>query len=128
MLVGIGDIIFTFVFWSFIETTSFDSGAFRDLSQSGLNDLVRSIEFYKIQHGDYPDSLQQLLPGLNRSQITDFMQIGHTKGNADLYNYKKLGTKYVLYSSGEDHIPNTRDDLYPNIPIDSGKIGLTKPK
>ncbi|HSY75259.1 MAG TPA: hypothetical protein VK890_00285, partial [Bacteroidia bacterium] len=30
------------------------------LAQSNVNALVKSIEFYKIQHGDYPDSLKQL--------------------------------------------------------------------
>ena len=48
------------------------------------------------------------------------------KGNP-YYNYEKVGDKYILYSSGQDGIPETKDDLYPQITInDSSNIGLIK--
>jgi len=43
------------------------------------------------------------------------------------YNYKKIGDKYLLFSSGQDGIPNTKDDLFPQVTItDSSKIGLMR--
>jgi hypothetical protein len=48
----------------------------------------------------------------------------NTKGNT-YYNYQKIGDKYLLFSSGQDGIPNTKDDLFPQITItDNSKIGL----
>jgi len=48
----------------------------------------------------------------------------NTKGDS-YYNYKKIGDRYLLFSSGQDGIPNTKDDLFPQIKItDSSKIGL----
>jgi hypothetical protein len=48
----------------------------------------------------------------------------NTKGNS-YFNYERVGDKYRLFSSGEDGIPNTEDDLFPQVTItDSSKIGL----
>jgi hypothetical protein len=45
------------------------------------------------------------------------------------YNYQRMGEKYILFSSGEDGIPYTKDDFFPKILItDSSKIGLIRPK
>ncbi len=50
----------------------------------------------------------------------------NTKGEV-FYNYEKIGDKYSLFSSGQDGIPNTKDDLFPQVTItDSSKIGLIK--
>jgi len=43
------------------------------------------------------------------------------------FNYKRVGSKYYLFSSGIDGIPNTSDDIYPTITAaDSTKFGLIR--
>jgi hypothetical protein len=89
-----------------------------------LNSLVKNIEFYKLEYGHYPDNLQQLLIDDKLAPINDPAEGMNTKGNS-YFNYERVGDKYRLFSSGEDGIPNTEDDLFPQVTItDSSKIGL----
>ena len=91
-----------------------------------LNSLVKNIEFYKLEHGQYPDNLLQLLNDDKLAPINDAAQGLSTKENS-YYNYEKIGDKYSVFSSGQDGIPNSKDDLFPQITItDSSKIGLIK--
>jgi hypothetical protein len=91
-----------------------------------LNTLVKNIEFYKLQHGQYPDSLKQLLDDDKLAPINDAAQGMKTKGNL-YYNYERMGDQYLLFSSGQDGLANTKDDLFPQTTItDSSKIGLIK--
>jgi hypothetical protein len=92
-----------------------------------LNSLVKNVEFYKLQHGQYPDNLQQLLEDDKLAPITDAIQSVQGRENS-YYNYQRSGNKYLLFSSGQDGLPNTKDDLYPQVTIgDSSKIGLVRP-
>ncbi len=118
-------IVYSSLFYAAKHASVFKKG-FEDISQMQLNSLVKNIEFYKIEHGKYPDSLQQLLDGDQLAPITDAVQGMNTKGDL-YYNYKKIGNKYLLFSSGQDGIPNTKDDLFPQVTItDSSKIGVIK--
>ena len=95
------------------------------LSQSSLNSLVKNVEFYKMQKGMYPDSLQQLRGDDSLLIVYDPLQI--KIGKSGLYNYRRIGDKYTLFSSGKDGIAGTADDLYPTVQIaDSSKIGLIR--
>ena len=77
-------------------------------------------------HGHYPDNLQQLLEDDKLAPIYDAAQGMNTKENS-YYNYQKSGDRYLLFSSGQDGIPNTKDDLFPQVTItDSSKIGLIR--
>lgn len=92
-----------------------------------LNSLVKDIEFYKLQHGQYPDSLQQLLEKDKVVFIYDpLLEVG--KGTPDAkFNYRKIGDQYTVFSSGIDRVANTSDDIYPEVVIsDSSKIGFTR--
>jgi len=92
-----------------------------------LNGLVKDVEFYKLQYGQYPDSLVELTNKKAFTNIHDASQ-GFGSGNTE-YNYKKIGDKYTLFSAGQDGIPGTKDDFYPDVYIgDSSKIGLIKVK
>lgn len=127
ILVGVADILFTIFFWMVVAPLLTPNG-FKDLSQMELNSLVKNVEFYKLQNGQYPDSLQQLLKDDKFAPINDAIQINKHRKNT-YYNYEKVGDKYLLFSSGLDGIPNTADDLYPVFSsTDSSKIGLIKPK
>jgi hypothetical protein len=123
---GVGFTIIIYTIYSGMPT-AYDlnskqaKSAFAQEAQYQLNSLVKEIEFYKLENGVYPDSLQQL--GLKDSftNIDDPLLSG--KKN-DTYNYHRIGNKYTLFSSGPDQIPNTADDIYPSIKIDTSKIGL----
>ena len=87
-----------------------------------LNTIVTRIEFYKLQNGTYPDSLQQILQyDSTFTSITDPVSAKGFQQQA-LYNYEKMKDKYRLFSSGIDKIPNTADDIYPS--LDTIKTGL----
>ncbi|WP_432709813.1 type II secretion system protein GspG, partial [Pedobacter sp.] len=96
------------------------------ISKMQISNLVKDIEFYKIQHGVYPDSLKQLQLDDKSVFINDPTQaIQGRKSN--LFNYLRVGDQYQLFSSGEDGIPGTEDDLYPQIPANMiKKTGLIK--
>ena len=129
-IIGAAGILWTVVFYSTLfyagtHASVFKKG-FEDISQMQLNSLVKNIEFYKLIHNQYPDRLQQLLDDDKLTAIIDAAQGMRTKENT-YYNYEKVGDKYLLFSSGQDGIPNTKDDLFPQIIIpDSSKIGLIR--
>lgn len=125
-LVAIAGILFTPIFWIFVFPSLLSPENLRPLMQMQLNNVVKSIEFYKLENGQYPDSLQQLVTDDN------FVPIYEHPGKAiwkqpSLYNYNKVGDKYTLFSSGPDGIANTKDDYYPETKGgDSSKIGLIR--
>jgi hypothetical protein len=84
-------------------------------ARKSLTRTAKKLEFYKFEHGDYPDSLNQLTTD-EWSNIIDPMQQGFK-----FFQYQHLGHHYELFSVGRDHIPHTGDDIYPRIP-DSGRI------
>jgi hypothetical protein len=130
-IIGAAGIMFTILvygslFYASTHATIFKQG-FASISQMQLNSLVKNVEFYKIQHSQYPDSLQQLLNDDQTALIADAIQLNQHR-KIIYYHYEKVGEKYKLFSSGPDGIPNTKDDLFPQITIsDSSKIGLIKP-
>lgn len=125
ILIGIADILFTVFFWIVLLPLLNPNGQ-QNISQMQINSLLKTIEFYKLQNGQYPDSLQQLLNDDNFAPIKDAIQLDKNRHNT-YFNYEKLGDKYLLFSSGQDGIPNTADDLHPVFSSkDSSKIGLIK--
>jgi len=129
-LIGVGGIVFTIIIYSSLFYASNHSSiftrGFKEMSQMQLNSLVKNIEYYKLQNGQYPDSLQQLTKDDKSVFIYDAIQSNQQRKD-NLYNYLKVGEKYKLFSSGEDGIPNTKDDLYPQLTAkESSKIGLIK--
>ena len=127
-LIGVFGILFTIIIYTTLfyvgNHTSYIKNGFRVMSQINLNNLVKDIEFYKITNGQYPDSLKQLK--INSTFIYDPIQ-SNQKNTSNLFNYLKVDDKYRLFSSGEDGIPNTKDDLYPQVSYKLiNKIGLIK--
>ena len=118
-------IVYSTLFYAGTHASIFKKG-FEDISQMQLNSLIKNIEYHKLTHGQYPDSLKQLLDDDKLAPINDAAQGMNTKGKV-YYNYERIGEKYSLFSSGQDGIPNTKDDLFPQVTItDSSKIGLLK--
>lgn len=123
VVIGIGCIVFTIITYSSLlalfKTNTVREG-FAGISQNGLNSLCRNIEFYKIEHGSYPDSLAQLQPDHAFAPVNDAVAVWGTPNS--FYNYRNLGEKYLVFSSGIDGIPNTADDIYPTIRSDTGRF------
>ena len=125
-IIGIADIslaificvaTFTNIFGAVSEKRKMDEYIIR----RQLQQTVQSIEYYRSKWGSYPDSLNQVhlfdktLPVYEPNHI--YKRI--------LFNYKKVDDKYILFSSGLDGIPNTKDDIYPGLfNTDILKIGL----
>lgn len=99
---------------------------FAAISQTELNGLVKNIEFYKIEKGSYPDSLEQLRNNDNTIFIDDPLLTRLMDNNIKTsFEYKKFNNKYTLFSVGIDGIAHTIDDIYPVI-SDTSKFGLIK--
>lgn len=129
-IIGAAGILFTVAVYSTLiyagKNSPLFTKGFENISQMQLNSLLKNIEFHKLLHGQYPDSLQELLADDQLAPINDAAQ-GMNISGVVYYNYKKVGDKYMLFSSGQDGIPNTGDDLFPQVVItDSSKIGLIK--
>ena len=128
IIMGIGGIAFTVTIYSslyFYVNSESNRKTFAPLFQGQLNTLMKEVEFYKLQHGVYPDSLGQLKFDDKSISIGDQLQSMNDKVKNKNYNYKKIGNKYYLFSSGVDGIPNTTDDIYPKMsPADTSKFGL----
>ncbi|MBB3188747.1 YcxB family protein [Microbacter margulisiae] len=127
-LIGVFGIAFTIIIYSTLFYTNKHSfkNELRALSQTELNDLVKDIEFYKLENGQYPDSLQQLTKDNSNDFIFDPVQ-ANQRGKNSLFYYLKVGDKYRLFSKGEDGIPYTKDDIYPQVSDKVvSKIGLIR--
>ncbi len=127
VLIGMGGLLVTaFFYYTAFYTDVFGFKKFDiEISQRQLNTLIKDVEFYKIQHGVYPDSLEQLEKDNSNIFIYDPLKTSGKVKKSDEFNYQKAGNHYYLFSSGPDHIPNTADDIYPQLPAsDSSKVGL----
>lgn len=131
ILMGLGGILFTlgiscFVFYYFDLEKEFRKG-FTPTSQMQLNTLMKDVEFYKIKNGVYPDSLEQISKDDPMAWINDPLQPDQGNKKGTKFNYQKVGNHYYLFSSGLDGIPNTKDDIYPQVArSDSAKFGLIR--
>jgi len=103
-------IVYSTLFYAGTHAAVFKKG-FESISQMQLNSLVKNIEFYKLEHGQYPDNLKQLLDDDKLAPINDAVQGMNTKADS-YYNYKKIGDKYLLFSSGQDGIPTQKTTCF----------------
>jgi hypothetical protein len=129
-LIGAAGIAWTVVVYSSLFYTAkyvpTVKNGFVSISQTQIKEVVMNIEFYKLQNGQYPDSLSQLRKENSFVPITDAAQGFNSKGTI-YYHYERVGEKYRLFSVGMDGIAGTKDDFYPDIRIpDSSRIGLIR--
>ncbi len=89
------------------------------LAQQTITNLVKAIEFYKVQNGRYPDSLETLRQSLtseSAASIVELRQFHYEVVDAD---------RYRLVGLGPDGVPFTGDDLRPVVkPAPGSKLGL----
>jgi hypothetical protein len=126
-LIGIADILLAVLVVVVMAFTNIFGAVSkrREMNQAVIHHYLRlsvqGIEYYHFKKGSYPDNLSQLHSWDKSIPVHEpiyfFRRI--------LFNYKKAGNKYILYSSGLDGIPNTKDDIYPDLRNpDILKIGL----
>lgn len=131
-IIGFLGILFSILFFWFMYNKTqqlIKEPAMREglaqLTQMQINNLVKDIEYYKLQNGDYPKNLDEIVKQNSLAPVTD--PIYGLEGKSKNFNYTQEGKKYCLFSSGLDEIPNTKDDIYPQ--GDTCKNGfIIKPK
>jgi len=98
------------------------------LARSSLNTLVQAVEFYKVQHGSYPESLKALQESLPKDSMVFVNDPTDVKlgGKPRYFYYERVGTDhYYLRSVGPDGLPFTSDDILPQVQLTPGsKLGL----
>jgi hypothetical protein len=136
IVLGACGILFTVVIYSALFYFGFfyRGGIFDELRSqlavSMLDDCVKEIEFYKIQHGRYPASLSDVDPKETKTQFPKCIDptIIDLNPNRDRHFYYQLdssGLFYFLRSVGRDGVPFTPDDIVPTIPAEERtKTGL----
>lgn len=140
ILIGSLGIIFTIVLYGslfykgFIERGGTFDELSKQLAQTQLTDLVKHIEYYKIQNGNYPSNLKVFQPKDGEETksfifVNDPMNKELSLGEPSLYYYELIneGKNYYLFSSGIDGIPFSSDDVHPIVSIEEfAKIGYIK--
>lgn len=98
------------------------------LSEDLITSLVQSIEFYKTQNGNYPESLDALSKSLPQSGMVSIFDPSAVSvgGKPVQYHYELADSKhYFLLGLGPDGQPFTPDDVLPKVDIaPNSKIGL----
>ena len=85
------------------------------ISGGFLNSIVDALQRYKMKYGNYPDSLVRLEQDNPYLLINDPIFARKRKMNkSDNYYYKRTAKSYILFSLGQDSIPFTEDDIYPD--------------
>jgi hypothetical protein len=92
-----------------------------------LNQAVLAVEFYKVQHGEYPESLEVLRKSLPKGSFI-FLQDTRVRvpenPPRDFY-YKRIGTNhYYLRGVAPDGRPFSRGALVPQVETSGTDLGL----
>ena len=93
------------------------------MAQDSLNGVARSVEFYKLQNGSYPESLKILEDSLPKGStvfVFDPTEIKYS-GTSRYFYYEKVGADhYYLRGLGPDGTPFTRERYCSADRINSG--------
>jgi hypothetical protein len=91
------------------------------LAVTMLDSTVKEIEYYKVQHGYYPKSLDDLADQEKDSFASSVdptaIQRGGKADEKFFYQLDPSGKFYYLRSVGPDGIPFTADDILPSLPL-----------
>lgn len=114
-------------YFGFVERGGVYDSLRTQLAETNLLPLVQAIEFYKVQNGNYPADLPELVKSQPENQsviIYDPTSMTGQNTRVRLYYYEVLkdGSGYYLLGLGVDGKPFTSDDILPK--IDTKNIGL----
>jgi len=120
-VIGTINILFTPLFWllftSFMNNSEFVRQSNIEFTNHNLNEIVKDLELYKVNNGQYPDSLGDLKSQnkfLNVNELFNEIKLFKESQSTKLY-YEKNQDEYILKSFGPDRILNTQDDIYPTL-------------
>jgi hypothetical protein len=127
-IVGLCGILFTIILYSALGYFGFvqEGGVYDDLrnqmAKSQLTSAVQAIEFYKVQNGKYPETLEVIQVSLPENSLVFLHDVTLVNGEGNLYFYKLIDeSSYHIRAYGRDGIINTADDVLPT-PIEN--VGL----
>jgi len=107
---------------------------FEPQAKSAMTSLVRHAEYFKLQHGHYPESLEELRANLKDGELVFFYDMsGPLRPDQEprefYYEVVGDGDSYLLFGVGGDAEPFTSDDIYPLIdPVKDKNIGWVSQK
>jgi hypothetical protein len=93
---------------------------------STMTSLVRHIEYYKLQNGAYPESMEAIRKNLKEGEmvftfdVSGPINIGEQQRDF-YYEVINSGDNYLLFGVGSDSIPFTEDDIFPLIDSEKDK-------
>ena len=133
-LLGAGGIAFSVIlygslfYFGFVQRGGVYDGLRAQMAQSTINALVPQIEFYRLQHGTYPPSLDALRKASSGQSM--LMTFDPSTTIPRPFYYERIGNDhYYLRGVGPDGKPFTADDLVPNVDVpDGSRIGLLTQK
>jgi hypothetical protein len=133
-LLGAGGIAFSVVLYGslfylgFVQRGGIYDGLRAQMAQSTIDQLVPQIEFYRLQHGTYPPSLDALRKASSGQSMLIIFDPSSLVPRP--FHYELIGTDhYYLRGVGPDGKPFTADDLIPDVDvIANGRVGLLKQK
>lgn len=133
---GIAGILVTIILYGFILPTAVKSTdfskSFEPHAISDMTSLIRHIEYYKLQHGYYPVSIEDIRSNLKEGEkvitfdVSGTMEFGKEPRE---FHYQVIGKgdHYLLFGIGVDATPFTGDDIYPIVDPEKDKnIGWVK--
>ena len=110
----------TLFYKGFVERGGIFDKLRSQMAQPMHTDLIKKIEYYKLQEGAYPERLEELAPE-DKQEAQSFIMI-YDPTYTDLkmkeprlfyYELINEGQNYYLLSSGPDGLPFTEDDIHP---------------
>jgi hypothetical protein len=127
--IGAAGIMFTVAIYSCLFYFAFGvkGGTFDALrakqAQDFLNSSVASVEFYKVQHGDYPDTLDTLKGSFPKESLQSiFLMDPRSPRSVKYFYYQRIDKDhYYLRGLAPDGKPFSPGALLPTVP---GKLGL----
>jgi|GEM_PF-6692590 hypothetical protein len=110
-------------------TRSYMPGIYQSLSKQYLKQTVMALEYYKLVHGAYPATLDEL-----KGDGTHFLH-DPSQGNnfqkielQHAYRLQPGGKRYLLMDTGPDGLTGTADDVFPVLgPEELARTGYQKP-
>jgi hypothetical protein len=125
--IGVGSLPFGYLFYLSSQKGGVVDDLNAQMAQGMLNQAVLAVEFYKVQHGEYPESLEVLRKSLPKGSFI-FLQDTRVRvpenPPRDFY-YKRIGTNhYYLRGVAPDGRPFSRGALVPQVETSGTDLGL----
>ena len=120
-LLGFAGIMSTIILYGVLGYMGFvqEDGVYDELrvsmAKAQLTGAVQAIELYRVQNGEYPDSLQTLQKSLPENSVVFLYDTTQVSLDETKYYYYKVINEnaYHIRSYGRDGIINTQDDVLP---------------